>query len=291
MLLLRLGSVAATLAPTGDRRKMANGKKSKSDDTQNGSSKMSEADFLKALVPLQAQLVTTQQWLMETGQKILIIFEGRDAAGKDGTIKRMTEHMSARNTRVVALPKPSDREKTQWYFQRYVAHLPAAGEVVIFNRSWYNRGGVEPVMGFCTPEQTTEFLSEVVPFEAMLETSGIQVIKIWLDISKEEQAKRLEERRTDPLALLKISPLDALAQEKWDDYSAARNNMLTASHNKTTPWVCVKGNSKKKARLAIISYILGDLACPKIMAPIPKPDADLLFLFDPKAIKDGRLEV
>jgi polyphosphate kinase len=269
---------------------MANGKKSKSDTTKSGSGKMSEADFLKALEPLQAQLVTTQQWLMETGQKVLIIFEGRDAAGKDGTIKRMTEHMSARNTRVVALPKPSDREKTQWYFQRYVAHLPAAGEVVIFNRSWYNRGGVEPVMGFCTPEQNKEFLSEVVPFETMLATSGIKVIKLWLDISREEQAKRLEERRTDPLALLKTSPLDAVAQEKWDDYSKARDTTLTATHNRVTPWVCIRGNSKKPARLAIISHILSELGCPTLGQKPAKPDSDLLFPFSPKAIKDGRLE-
>jgi polyphosphate kinase len=269
---------------------MSNGKKSKAGDKNNVSAKMSESDFIKALEPLQAQLVTTQQWLMETGQKVLIIFEGRDAAGKDGTIKRMTEHMSARNTRVVALPKPSDREKTQWYFQRYVTHLPAAGEVVIFNRSWYNRGGVEPVMGFCTPDEHKEFLAEVVPFEVMLETSGIKVIKLWLDISKEEQAKRLEERLSDPLALLKVSPLDAVAQEKWDDYTAARNAMLNATHNKATPWICVRGNSKKPARLAIISYILGELDCPNLSDPPPKPDANLLFTFDAKAIKDGRLE-
>jgi polyphosphate kinase len=270
---------------------MAESKKSKSSDKETRPGKMSEADFLAALIPLQTQLVTTQQWLMETGAKVLIIFEGRDAAGKDGTIKRMTEHMSARNTRVVALPKPSDRERSQWYFQRYVAHLPAAGEIVIFNRSWYNRGGVEPVMGFCTPEENKEFLAEVVPFEGMLETSGIKVIKLWLDISKDEQAKRLEERRTDPLALLKTSPLDAVAQEKWDDYSEARNKMLTATHNSATPWVCVRGNSKKPARMAIISHILGELACPKLADQMPKPDGELLFPFTPKAIKDGRLEV
>jgi polyphosphate kinase len=269
---------------------MANGKKSKSGEKEIGAAKMSDSDFQKSLEALQAQLVTTQQWLMETGQKVLIIFEGRDAAGKDGTIKRMTEHMSARSTRVVALPKPSDREKTQWYFQRYVAHLPGAGEVVIFNRSWYNRGGVEPVMGFCTPEQNQEFLSEVVPFEAMLETSGIKVIKLWLDISKDEQAKRLQERASDPLALLKVSPLDAVAQEKWDDYSKARNVMLTATHDKVTPWMCIRGNSKKPARLAIISYILGKLACPNLTGTPPKPDQSLLFPFNAKAIKDGRLE-
>lgn len=263
---------------------MADAKKSKQDG------KMSEKDFLAALEVLQAQLVITQHWLMETGQKVLIIFEGRDAAGKDGTIKRMTEHMSARNTRMIALPKPSDREKTQWYFQRYVAHLPAAGEVVIFNRSWYNRGGVEPVMGFCTLEENKEFLCEVVPFENMLVTSGIKVIKLWLDISREEQSKRLEERRTDPLALLKTSPLDAVAQEKWDDYTAARNKMLTATHNRITPWTCVKGNSKKQARLAIISHVLNELACPKLATPLAKTDSKILYRFEPKAIRDGRLE-
>ncbi len=268
---------------------MSEGKKSNSSNKENGSAKMSEADFLAALAPLQAQLVTTQKWLMETGQKVLIIFEGRDAAGKDGTIKRMTEHMSARNTRVVALPKPSDRERTQWYFQRYVAQLPAAGEVVIFNRSWYNRGGVEPVMGFCTPDENKEFLSEVVPFEAMLETSGIKVIKLWMDISKDEQSRRLDERRSDPLALLKISPLDGVAQEKWVEYSAARNQMLTATHNKATPWMCIRGNSKKPARLAIISHILNELACPLLREAPPVPDSELLFSFTPKAIKDGRL--
>jgi polyphosphate kinase len=270
--------------------KMANGKKSKSNEGQGDAGKMSEKDFLAALEPLQAQLVTTQQWLMETGQKVLIIFEGRDAAGKDGTIKRMTEHMSARNTRVVALPKPSDREKSQWYFQRYIPHLPAAGEVVIFNRSWYNRGGVEPVMGFCTPEQHREFLEEVMPLEAMLVRSDIKVIKLWLDISRDEQAKRLEERRTDPLALLKVSPLDGVAQEKWDDYTAARNSMLTATHNKITPWICVRGNAKKPARLAIMAHVLQTLGCPTLATPIPKPDRDLLFPFQAKALKDGRLE-
>jgi polyphosphate kinase len=269
---------------------MANGKKSKSSEKESRSVKMSEAEFLKALEPLQAQLVTTQQWLMETGQKVLIIFEGRDAAGKDGTIKRMTEHMSARNTRVIALPKPSDREKTQWYFQRYVAHLPAAGEVVILNRSWYNRGGVEPVMGFCTPEESKDFLREVVPFETMLANSGIKVIKLWMDISREEQAKRLEERRTDPLALLKISPLDAVAQEKWDDYTKARNATLSATHNRATPWICIRGNSKKPARLAIISHILGELGCPTLGQRPPKPDGELLFPFATKALRDGRLE-
>jgi polyphosphate kinase len=268
---------------------MLNGKKSSAVETSPKASKMSDDDFLKALEALQVQLVTTQQWLMETGQKVLIIFEGRDAAGKDGTIKRMTAHMSARNTRVVALPKPSDREKSQWYFQRYIPHLPAAGEVVIFNRSWYNRGGVEPVMGFCTPEESAEFLDEVGPLEAMLVRSDTKVIKLWLDISRGEQAKRLEERRTDPLALLKVSPLDAVAQEKWDDYTKARNVMLKATHNKLTPWMCVRGDSKKHARLAIIAHVLRALGCPKISEDLPAPNSELLFPFEAKAISDGRL--
>ncbi|MEN9856265.1 MAG: hypothetical protein RLZZ157_1391, partial [Pseudomonadota bacterium] len=193
---------------------MSNGKKSKSAKVEPNATlddKLSEKAFLQALEPLQVQLVTTQKWLMDTGAKVVIVFEGRDAAGKDGTIKRLTEHMNARNTRVVALPKPSDREKSQWYFQRYSAFLPAAGEVVIFNRSWYNRGGVEPVMGFCTPEEHREFLSDVLAFESMLVTAGIKVIKLWLDISKDEQAERLKDRASDPLALLKTSPLDKVA--------------------------------------------------------------------------------
>jgi polyphosphate kinase len=264
---------------------MSNGK------SKGPGAKLSEEEFLDALEPLQAQMVTTQKWLMDTGQKVLVIFEGRDAAGKDGTIKRLTEHMSARNTRVVALPKPSDREKSQWFFQRYVAHLPAAGEFVIFNRSWYNRGGVEPVMGFCSQEEHEEFLRDVVPFEAMLVDSGLKVIKIWLDISKDEQAKRLDERRTDPLALLKVSPLDAVAQDKWDEYTQARNQMLKATHNKVTPWVCVHGNSKKKARLAVMSHILATLDCPDIdQSSLPTPDKSLLFTFSAKAIEDGRLQ-
>jgi polyphosphate kinase 2 len=250
--------------------------------------KISDEAFEDALVALQTDLVTTQTWAMETGAKVLIIFEGRDAAGKDGAIKRMIEHMSARATRVVALPKPSDREKTQWFFQRYVAHLPAAGEIVIMNRSWYNRGGVEPVMGFCTEEEHREFLRDVTPLEHMLVDSGMVIIKFWLDISKKEQAKRLDERRADPLKALKISPLDAVAQERWDAYSAARDQMLAATHNAVTPWVCVRADSKKAARLAIVAHVLNVLGCPKVAArPV---DAERLFPFDPAAVTDGRLE-
>ena len=195
----------------------------------------SDTDPEDQLRDLQIGLVKYQTWAMEAGQKALVVMEGRDAAGKDGSIRRITEHMAPRNTRVVALPKPSDRERSQWYFQRYVRHLPAAGEIVIFNRSWYNRGGVEPVMGFCTPEQHEEFLRDAPNFERMLVESGIRLIKLWLDISKSEQAERLDDRRSDPIKALKVSPLDAEAQKKWDAYSSARDEMLMRTHTDYAP--------------------------------------------------------
>jgi polyphosphate kinase 2 len=220
---------------------------------------------------------------------VVIVLEGRDTAGKDGAIKRLTEHMSPRQTRVVALPKPSDRETTQWYFQRYVPHLPAAGETVIFNRSWYNRGGVEPVMGFCTKAEAEVFLRDVPAFESMLIDSGITLIKLWLDISKDEQDRRLDDRRSDPLKALKVSPLDAVAQEKWKAYSAARDEMLTHSHSVIHPWVCVKADDKKAARLAIIQHILSIIAPAKLRKGVDRPDPAVLFQFEPEALGDGRL--
>src|SRR3954464_5282850 len=176
-------------------------------------------DYEKALAANQLALVHWQQSAMKSGEKGLGIFEGRDAAGKDGSIRVLTEHLSVRNTRVVALPKPSERERSQWYFQRYVPPLPACGEAVIFNRSWYNRSGVERVMGFSTPEEQEVFLRDVPTFEAMLLESGLAIVRRWLDVSKTAQAERLEERRTDPLKALKASPLDKEAQARWDDYT------------------------------------------------------------------------
>ena len=213
-------------------------------------------DYDDELERLQARVVDLQHRLIEDGRRVLIVFEGRDAAGKDGAIKRLTEYMAPRQTRVVALPKPTDRETTQWYFQRYVPYLPAAGETVIFNRSWYNRGGVEPVMGFCTPQQTDLFLAQAPKFERMLTDDGIKVIKLWLDISKAEQAKRLEERVEDPLKRFKVSPLDAEAQKRWDAYSAARDRMLAETHAKAAPWTAVITDDKKTARLNVIRLIL-----------------------------------
>jgi polyphosphate kinase len=251
---------------------------------------MSDEDYEKELADLQLALVRFQQHAMEAGDKVLIIFEGRDAAGKDGTIRRVTEHLSNRATRVMALPKPSDRDRSLWYFQRYVRWLPAAGETVIFNRSWYNRGGGEPVMGFCTPAEHEQFLRDVPVFEAMLVESGIQLVKIWLDISKSEQAERLAERRDDPLKVLKSSPLDAAAQSKWSDYSEARDEMLKRSHTPATPWVCVRGDHKKAARLNVIRHLVKTLAPKDIAKTVDKPDAEYLFTFELSALTDGRLE-
>ncbi|QFU31040.1 polyphosphate kinase 2 [Brevundimonas sp. Bb-A] len=205
---------------------------------------------------LQLAIVKTQAWTIEHGLRVVIVLEGRDTAGKDGAIKRLTEHMSPRQTRVVALPKPSDRETTQWYFQRYVPHLPAAGETIIFNRSWYNRAGVEPVMGYCTPEQYAQFLKDAPRFERMLTEDGIILIKIWLDISRKEQAQRLKERRVDPLKQFKLSSLDAEAEARFDAYSAARDRMLDETDRAYAPWTVIATDDKKTARLNLIRHIL-----------------------------------
>ena len=246
-------------------------------------------DYKKELIALQCALVRTQQALIKSGARTLVVMEGRDGAGKDGSIKRITEHLSPRNTRVVALPKPSDREQSLWYFQRYAAHLPAAGELVIFNRSWYNRAGVETVMGFSTPTQQAEFLRDAPDFERMLVESGITLVKLWLDISKKEQGERLNARRTDPLKALKVSDLDAVAQKKWKEYSAARDGMLARTHNSIAPWHCVRANHKKPARLAIIRHLIQRVAPADIASAIELPDPKILFPFEPEAIADGRL--
>ncbi|QLQ13713.1 MAG: polyphosphate kinase 2 [Brevundimonas sp.] len=235
-------------------------------------SKKSE-DYERELESLQVQWVQAQAWMIETGQRLLVVFEGRDSAGKDGAIKRITEYAAPRMTRVVALPKPTERETTQWYFQRYVAHLPAAGETVLFNRSWYNRAGVEAVMGFCKPEQTDLFLKEAPRFEQSLTNDGIRLVKLWLDISKEEQAARLAARMEDPLKRFKISPLDAEAQKRWDAYSAARDRMLKESNSDWAPWTVVATDKKKQARLNILRHILHQLNPPSLDAK--EPDSEI----------------
>lgn len=247
-------------------------------------------DYEDEMDALQAALVKFQMEAIASGQNDLVIFEGRDSAGKDGAIKRITEHLSVRNTRVMALPKPTDREQTEWYFQRYVGHLPAAGELVIFNRSWYNRAGVEPVMGFCTPAQHERFLRDVPEFETMLVRNDIQIVKLWLDISKHEQAKRLKARTTDPLKALKVSSLDAEAQARWDPYTVARDEMLRRTHTGDAPWFVVHTDDKKAARINIIRHLLRTLAAKDIAKSVKKPDPDVLFAFEPAALEDGRLE-
>ncbi len=214
-------------------------------------------DYDKRLEALQVELVDTQHWAIEQGLKVLVVFEGRDTAGKDGAIKRITEYASPRQTRIVALPKPTERETTQWYFQRYVSHLPAAGEMVLLNRSWYNRAGVEPVMGFCTAREHEHFLNDAPRFERSLTGSGII-----LDISKDEQARRLEERMRDPLKKFKVSSLDAEAQIRWDAYTAARDRMLAETHHRDAPWTIIATDDKKTARLNIIRHILHRLDRP-----------------------------
>jgi len=239
---------------------------------------------------LQLGLVQLQQAMVDSGERAVIVLEGRDAAGKDSLIKAVNEHLSVRNTRIVALPKPSDRERTQWYFQRYIAHLPAAGELVIFNRSWYNRAGVEVVNGFSTHEEQAQFLKDVPGFERMLVESGIRLVKLWLDISKDEQAARLKERETDPLKALKRSPLDEVAQNKWDEYTEARDTMLAATHSDAAPWTCVRANGKKKAHKAVIRHLLRTLGTADAEKNVKAPDAKVLFGYEAAALGNGRLE-
>ncbi len=243
--------------------------------------------YKDALRRLQIALVDTQIWAMKKRQKLLVIFEGRDAAGKDGTIARVTEHLSARNTRTIALPAPSDRQRTWWYFQRYVRNLPGGRQWGRLNRSWDNRAGVEPVMGFCTKAEHEEFLRNAPDFERLLVESGVTLIKLWLDIDKDEQAKRLDARRNDPLKRLKTSDLDREAQKRWDDYTSARDQMLTRTHSPVAPWVCVRADHKKAARLNVIRHILRTVDCPKV--DVEHPDPKVLFPFEASALEDGRL--
>jgi polyphosphate kinase 2 len=218
--------------------------------------------YEKELTRLQIELLKVQNHVKEKGLKVLMIFEGRDAAGKGGTIKRITEHLNPRGARVVALEKPSDTEKTQWYFQRYSQYLPSAGEMVLFDRSWYNRGGVEPVMGFCTPDEHHEFLREVPQFEDMLVKSGIILLKFYFSVSKKEQGARFKKRETDPLKQYKLSPVDKESQMLWDKYTIAKFSMLMASNTETSPWTIVRSDNKKAARINCIRHILNQIDYP-----------------------------
>jgi len=211
------------------------------------------------LARMQIELVKLQEWVKQTGHKVAIIFEGRDAAGKGGTIKRITEALNPRICQVVALPAPTERQQTQWYFQRYVAHLPAAGEIVIFDRSWYNRAGVERVMGFCTEHEYQEFMRSCPEFERMLVRSGIQLIKYWFSVSDEEQERRFQSRLTDPTKRWKLSPMDLESRKKWVEYSRAKDTMFAHTDIKQAPWWVVNSDIKKHARLNCIGHLLSQI--------------------------------
>ncbi len=248
-----------------------------------------ESTYQETLHLLQIELVKLQKSIIKHDEKILILFEGRDAGGKDGTIKRIVEHLSPRETRVVALGKPSDRELSSWYFQRYTAHLPAAQEMVLFNRSWYNRAGVERVMGFCSKAQYHAFLETVPSYEQMLVTSGIRLFKYYLDIDKNEQAKRLQARESDPLKQWKISPIDKEAQKYWDEYSTARNTMFARTHHLSAPWTVVRANDKKNARLNVIKDLLFRLDYQGKDENLILPDARIVFNYEESYIKNGMI--
>jgi polyphosphate kinase 2 len=245
--------------------------------------KKSVLKYEKELEKLQIELLKLQRHVKDKGLKVLIIFEGRDAAGKGGTIKRVREHLNPRGARVVALNKPSDVEKTQWYFQRYIEHLPSGGEIVMFDRSWYNRAGVEPVMGFCTQDEHQDFLHEVPYLENRLVNSGIILIKLYFSVSKEEQEKRFHERETNPLKQFKISSIDKYAQKLWDKYTVAEYSMFMASDTETAPWTVIKSDNKKKARINAIKHILNQIDYPdKIKKRHLKVDEDIVCSADDK---------
>jgi polyphosphate kinase 2 len=241
------------------------------------------------LKALQIELVKLQRHVIKNGQKILVILEGRDAAGKDGVIKRIVQHLSPRDTRVVALGIPSDRDRRAWYFERYVEHLPLAGEMVLFNRSWYNRAGVERVMKFCSEDEYDTFLKTAPMFEDLLIHCGITLIKYYLDISKEEERKRLKQRHDDPLSQWKLSPIDAEAVKHWDDYSAARNEMLTRTHTMSAPWTIVRADNKPTARNNLIRDLLTRSEFKRKNRQADLPDPDVVFGFREDAIHNGKL--
>jgi len=241
------------------KKKEDNAKKdneSKTYKVVNGQKKIKNDIYEKELLKLQLELVKLQEWIKEKGLKVAVIFEGRDAAGKGGVIKRITQYLNPRVCPVIALPAPTEREKTQWYFQRYVAHLPAAGEMALFDRSWYNRAGVERVMGFCSEEEHAEFLRSCPEFERMLVRSGIILIKYWFSVSDEVQEERFQSRLTDPLKQWKLSPMDLESRMKWEDYSRAKDEMFAYTDIKQAPWYVVNSDVKKHARLNCISHLL-----------------------------------
>ncbi len=224
--------------------------------------RMHAAPYEEHLLELQRELLKAQRWIEDAGERVIVLFEGRDAAGKGGTIKRFTEHMNPRTARVVALQKPTERERTQWFFQRYIGHLPAAGEIVLFDRSWYNRAGVERVMGFCTPQEYLEFMRQCPDLERMLARSGVRLFKYWFSVSRDEQRLRFEQREIDPLKQWKLSPIDRASLNKWDEYTEAKEAMFFHTDTADAPWTIVKSDDKRRARLNALQHFLSALPYP-----------------------------
>lgn len=243
-------------------------------------SKLPENEYEAKVEALQIELVKLQHWMLETGERAMVIFEGRDAAGKGGTIFVVRQFMNPRTARNVALTKPTETERGQWYYQRYVTHFPTSGEFVTFDRSWYNRGGVEPVMGFCTPKQHEKFLSETPHFEERICNEGIRFFKFWLDIGREMQLKRFHDRRHSTLKNWKYSPIDVAGMKLWDEYTKARDTMLTRTHSPHAPWTIVKSNDKRRARIAVMRRLL-------LSIPYAGRDTAVIGAEDPKIIGDG----
>ncbi len=243
---------------------------------------MLRKNYEKDKYRLQVELLKLQAWVKETGQKVVVLFEGRDAAGKGGAIKRFMEHLNPRGARVVALEKPTDSERGQWYFQRYVNHLPTAGEIVLFDRSWYNRAGVERVMGFCSPAEYDEFMRQTPEFERMLARNDVHLVKFWFSVSCEEQRRRFKERKVHPLKQWKLSPIDVASLDKWNDYTKAKEAMFFHTDTADAPWTVIKSNCKKRARLNAMRYILHKL-------PYAKKDSERIGQLDPLIV--GRANV
>ena len=270
------------LSPLTDEGKVKSAKRAIREAYENGeypyAQRVKKEDYEKKKAQLQAELLKVQKWVHDTDQKIILLFEGRDAAGKGGTIKRFMEHLNPRQARVVALNKPTDIEKHQWYFQRYVCQLPTAGEMVFFDRSWYNRAGVERVMGFCEPGEYLEFMRQTPSFERMLVRSGIKIFKFWFSVTQNEQLRRFKSRELDPLKQWKLSPVDKASLDKWDDYAEAKEAMFFYTDTADAPWTIIKSNDKKRARLETMQFVLDSL-------PYPDKDASVVRGADPLIVK------
>jgi len=259
------------------------------DDERHPIPEMDKKTYKESLYALRVELVKLQRDIIANNRRIVVLFEGRDSAGKDGTIKRIVKNLSPRETRVVALGKPSDRDTTTWYFQRFTPYLPAAEEMVLFNRSWYNRAGVERVMGFCTKEEYQEFISEVPRFEQMLVSSGLHLVKYYLDITKEEQRERLKDRVKDPLKQWKVSPIDAEATKRWEDYSIARNEMFVHTHTAAAPWTIVRADNKKVARINLMRDLLSRMDYADKDHSILLADPDIVFQYQDAYLRNGMI--